>query len=124
MKPFCEIVVSDFLPSVRAIIANDLSNKYDLTQTQISEKLGITQPAISQYKRELRGHKVRAISSNNAVSNLISELSKDIAMGDVDCKFIHKKVCEICRTARKEKLLCKIHSDYNPLLDNCNLCSE
>ena len=124
MKPFCEIIVSDVLPGLRSILTNELSETYGMTQTHISKKLGMTQPAISQYMRNLRGRKVKIISSNKKIMDMIKELAKDIATKDVDSKYIHKKICEICKTVRKEGLICKIHEKSCPSLESCGLCFE
>lgn len=124
MKPFCEIIVSDVLPGLRSILTNELSETYGMTQTQISKKLGMTQPAISQYMRKLRGRKVKIISSNKKIMAMIKELAKDISTKDVDSKHIHKKICEICKTVRKESLICKIHEKSCPSLKSCRLCFE
>jgi len=49
MKPFCEIIVAKILPAMRAIITKELMQTYGFNQTEVAQKLGITQPAISQY---------------------------------------------------------------------------
>jgi len=55
MKPFCEAVVSKILPAVRAVVATKLITDYGFSQTQAARSMGVSQPAISQYKRNLRG---------------------------------------------------------------------
>jgi len=122
MKPFCEIIVSDVLPAIRAIVANDLSKTHGLTQTQISKKLGMTQPAISQYMRELRGRKVKTILGNKKTMDRIKKLSKQIAESDIDSKYIHKELCGICKVIREEGLICKLHEDACPTIGPCKMC--
>lgn len=121
MKPFCEIIVADVLPAFRALITDELSKTYGLSQTQISKKLGITQPAISQYKRELRGKKTKAIMSNKKIMQMIKRLSHDIATKDIDSVEIHKRLCEICRKAREEGLICSIHRKCASM-QTCDIC--
>ncbi|MFH1623323.1 MAG: hypothetical protein ABIA12_02285 [Candidatus Aenigmatarchaeota archaeon] len=122
MKPFCEIIVSDVLPALRAIITGELSKTYGLTQVQISRKLGITQPAVSQYRRELRGNNVRVISSNEKVMALVGKLASEIALADPDAKQMHKSICAICRKMREEGLVCKLHAGTYPIIGSCRIC--
>ncbi len=122
MKPFCEIIVSDVLPALRAIVTNDLSKTYGLSQIQISKKLGITQPAISQYKHEMRGQKTKLLLSNKNVMDLIKKLTHDIAIKDIGSTEIHKQLCKVCIKIREEGLICELHKDELPSIDVCNLC--
>ncbi len=122
MKPFCEIIVADVLPALRAIVANELSKAHGLTQTQISKKLGMTQPAISQYMSELRGRKVKIILSNKKVMELVKKLSQEIAIGDVSPEYIHKKLCEICKLIREEGVICDLHEEACPSIGPCKIC--
>ena len=124
MKPFCEIIVSDVLPAMRAVLANEMSKTYGLSQVQISKKLGITQPAISQYIRELRGQRAKVILSNEKMMDLIKKLAHDIAVDktDMGSKTLHKKFCLICRNIREEGLICKLHKDSWPSMGPCKIC--
>jgi len=124
MKPFCEVIVSDVLPALRAIIANEMAKSYGLSQVQISKKLGVSQPAISQYARELRGRKVKAILSNEETMKLIRKLSHDIALSDIDSKYIHKSLCAICKKIREEGLVCQMHTDMYPSIGPCKICFD
>ncbi len=126
MKPFCEIIVSDILPAMRAVLADKLSKTYGLSQTQISKKLGITQPAVSQYKRELRGQKAKIILSNKKTMELIKKLAHDIALDekDIDSKHLHKRMCSICKRIREEGLVCKLHEGAWPSMGPCKICFD
>ena len=53
-KNFFDMMVQEVLPSVRALMARKLL-EHGFSQKQAAEKLGLTQPAISQYKRNLWG---------------------------------------------------------------------
>ena len=61
MKLYCEVVVGEILPALRALITYDLIQNSGMTQAQIAKKLGLTQPAISQYGKYLRGEKVKEL---------------------------------------------------------------
>jgi len=111
MKIFCETVFSDILPALRSIIAKELLETYGMTQEEVSKKLGITQPAISQYKSAKRGSKVRLLTSNEKLMGLAKKIAAEIASGNV--KF-YEKVCEICKESRKEKIFSE--EEMHPLL--------
>ena len=61
VKIFCENIFDDIMPALRAIVANNLTSKYGMTQQEASKKLGLTQPAVSQYKSGLRGKKLKKL---------------------------------------------------------------
>jgi hypothetical protein len=122
MKPFCEIIVADILPAVRAVVAKELIEEYGLNQTEVSKKLSITQPAVSQYKRELRGTGVKILRSNKKVMSSIKKLSRKIASGKINSREIHQNFCEVCLKIRKEKIICRVHAGAHPSLAYCNIC--
>ena len=49
-----EVVAQDFLPAVRSLLAEQLSEDYGLYQEEIAETMNITQPAVSQYLNKKR----------------------------------------------------------------------
>ena len=54
MKPPCEVIVWYVIPTIRAELAKELV-KMGMSQKDISERLGITQSAVSQYIKDKRG---------------------------------------------------------------------
>jgi len=117
MKPFCEVVVADILPVIRAIITKELIDTYKLNQVEVARKLGVTQPAISQYRSKLRGQGVKILLANKKIASLIKKFAKEIATGDVKPQGMHKKLCDICRSIRMEKIICKMHGGVQ-----CYIC--
>jgi predicted transcriptional regulator len=100
MDPRCEIVGKYILPIYRSILARELVQKYNLTQTEAAKKLGTTQAAVSQYlssKRAYKGiehieqylPKIQAM----AVETARKIVSKEICIGDVTFDF-----CKLCST--------------------------
>lgn len=122
MKPFCEVIVADALPALRALITKELMQIHGLNQTEVSKKLGITQPAVSQYRRELRGHKLRLLLDNEEIMGLIKKLSHEIALSDMPAIGIHEKLCEICRKMREEGVICRLHASRYPSIGPCKIC--
>jgi len=102
MKTYCEIVVKYILPGIRAIIAKDLIEIYKLTQKEAAKRLGMTQPAISQYKKHLRGRRASILENDKEISEKISSLSKSLAERAVDTRKLKKEFCDICEFIRKK----------------------
>jgi hypothetical protein len=119
MKPFCDIIVTDVLPAIRALVAKELMQTYGLNQSETSKRLGVTQPAISQYRRELRGGRVRMLRVNKEVVRMIKELAASVSVGDAKNVAVQEKFCDICAVVRREKLICKQHFADSK---SCNVC--
>ncbi len=98
MKVFCETIFGDTLPAVRSLITNEMIKTYGLTQEQAAQKLGITQPAVSQYLNGLRGKRMQQITSNQKLMDWIKGLAAEIINGNTK---LHEKICEICAKTRK-----------------------
>lgn len=105
MKLACEYFVKNILPAVRALLARDLLEKYNLTQRETARRLEMTQPAISQYKNKLRGKKVKQLESCKKISEKIDELAEGIARQKMDKEEYDSEICKICKEARKESLI-------------------
>lgn len=113
MKTFCEIVVSDFLPAMRALVAKELINTYHMTQTEVAKKMGMTQPAISYYLRELRGTKVKVLEKNEKLIEFVKTTAAQIATDRHQVVNMH----EICKHLRDQNIL----TDREKL-QCCSLC--
>lgn len=53
----CEKIGKYLLPIFRSLVAKELVNTYNLTQTEAAQRLGTTQAAISQYVNSKRAFK-------------------------------------------------------------------
>jgi hypothetical protein len=124
MKPYCEIASQYLLPALRALVAKTLMEKYKLTQQDTALKLGLTQSAISQYMRQLRGSKIKTIEKDKIILDEIEKFSGRIASGELNSLTALSSFCDICRLIRKKKMLCEIHIKYFPELKDCNICLE
>jgi predicted transcriptional regulator len=122
MKPYCETVSQFLLPTMRALIAKNLMVKYKLTQQDVASKLGVTQSAISQYMRDLRGFKIKSIEKDENINKEIENFAGRIASGELNTLAALDAFCDICRSIRKKKLICDIHIKVSPELENCNVC--
>jgi uncharacterized protein len=122
MKPYCECVAQYVIPTMRALIAKRLMEKYKLTQQAAAIKLGLTQSAVSQYIRNLRGSKVKTIENDEVVKNEIESFVDRIQSGDLNPLTSMEQFCKICKAIRKRKLLCDIHIKSFPDLKECKSC--
>lgn len=111
MKLFCETIFDDTLPAVRAIITNEMIQTYGLNQFEIAERLGVTQPAVSQYLNGLRGKRVKQLMSNSKLMEWIKNLTADIMDGRVR---LLENVCDICATTRTHEIYSE--KELNPFL--------
>ena len=121
MKPLCEIIVKEVLPGLRAVICKELMVNYNLNQSQISELLGVSQPAVSQYLREIRGNNNK-ILENQEVFPEIKNLCQNIYEKKVDHSQLSMELCKICKLITSKGLVCELHKNSHPKMDNCKVC--
>lgn len=102
MRPPCEKVFKDALPTIRALLVKDLTDRHGLNQVEVAKRLGITQPAVSQYLRSLRGASyTKALLKRSNVMGSLRNLSNVIASGKARETQIAEMYCEICRVLRE-----------------------
>ncbi|MHC3439642.1 thiamine-phosphate synthase family protein [Natrialbaceae archaeon A-gly3] len=81
MKFVEEIVVEEFLPTVRSMLAGELRER-GLTQREVAEVLGISQSAVSKYAHgDVRTND--RIAEDDRVRDLVSRLGDGLATGDI-----------------------------------------
>ncbi len=97
---FCAKVITELMPSVRSFVSNKLIQS-GLSQEKTSSLLGVTQPAISQYKKKVRGALYKQMEANDKFSSYLCKISDDILSHNTD---INAKTCEICRKAKASGL--------------------
>lgn len=124
MKPYCETVAQYVIPTMRALIAKRLMEKYKLTQQSAALKLGLTQSAVSQYVRNLRGSKIKSIEKDENINREIEIFVDKIASGNMNSLKTLNDFCNICKLIRKKRLLCDIHIKAFPEMKDCKVCLE
>ena len=102
MNPFCVTYANDILPVVKAMIAKKMMEDYKLSQNKIAMILNMTQPAISQYKRSLRGYKMNIIESNQKVLDLMEKITEELALGELSDSEKNLIYCRICKALREK----------------------
>ncbi len=109
---------------MRAVVARKLVEKHGFSQKVAAERLGTTQPAISQYKRELRGHKVKMFKNNPKVLEMIDSIAKRTASGELSQDQVTLEFCSVCKFMRSSGIVCEIHRKMYPSLENCRICLD
>jgi hypothetical protein len=120
MKPPCEVVCLEILPAARAYIANRLAEK-GLPQMKIAELMGLTQPAVSQYRRKMRGLSTDMFEKNAELRRRMDGLAERIANG-LPVKDQSVTFKEICKYILRKGLACDLHKRNDRSLDDCDIC--
>lgn len=118
MKPPCEIVVWYVIPSIRSKLAKELLN-LGMKQKDISELLDITQPAVSQYISDKRGHEIQF---DPIVEQYIKDMAKDMQTGKLQPIDLIPRFCHICKTIKTQEVLCQLHKEKVNIPEHCSVC--
>jgi len=124
MKPVCEVMVMEVLPGIRAMVARKLIEKHNLSQKAAAERLGTTQPAISQYKRRLRGSGMDSLQRSPRLIEMIDSIASGAASGRLSQEEITTEFCSVCRFMRSSGMVCEFHRRMYPSLENCTICMD
>jgi len=89
----------NIFPGLRAMIALELQQNYNLNQSDIAKKLFVSQPAISQYTRQLRGGKNRKIFESPEVKEAVKKACQRINEG-LTKEQLDEEFCKICKIIR------------------------
>ncbi|HIH35754.1 MAG TPA: helix-turn-helix domain-containing protein [Methanosphaera sp.] len=118
MKPPCEIVVWYVIPSIRSKLAKELL-KLGMKQKEISQLLDITQPAVSQYISDKRGHE---INFSPEVEKYIQNMAKEMTTGELQPIDLIPRFCHVCKTVKTQEVLCQLHKEKVNIPSYCNIC--
>ncbi|RDE12483.1 MAG: hypothetical protein C4K49_09975 [Candidatus Thorarchaeota archaeon] len=121
MRPPCELVLREFLPVIRARTAVALRQR-GLSQSEIAERLDITQAAVSKYL----SHRVAAKETDLGDKALGEKLADIIISGSSSSDQAVKAVCTACMYLRLGSTICARHKQTVPKLKetDCHVCSE
>jgi predicted transcriptional regulator len=117
MKPPCELIVWYVIPTIRAELAKEMI-KLGLSQKEVSERLGITQSAVSQYVKDKRG---KGIPVNKQVRKAIKALAKEVVEGNTG-KDVIPGICAVCAIVKQSGSLCDLHRQEDADLEGCEMC--
>lgn len=121
----CEVAVKCVLPVVRAMVARELMTTKGLRQVEVANLLGVSQPAISFYQRNIRG-KAIDLENDREIRRMISKVVGSLAQGSLSHRDLILMYCGICKTIRAKGLLCNLHKAFDPSIDTakCSLCKS
>ena len=122
MQFICEIVPSSFLSPLRRAIAQELAS-LGYVQIEIAKILGVSQPVVSSYLKDLKGS-LTSITSRPAFEELVSGLIMRIKSEPSSPIDLMEVICQECQQFRTAGPLCEIHRkktsmDFPP---DCNIC--
>lgn len=123
MKQPCEIVVTKIIPQIRAVVAKTLISKYEMRQKDVSEKLGITPAAVSQYLSSTRGGDETLLKMFPEIKEKAEKIAGNITIGEANGADIVSLMCEICINLRKNPNFCKYHRMFMQP-DKCRICYD
>jgi predicted transcriptional regulator len=119
----CEVAVKCVLPVVRAVVARELTVRYQLKQVEAARLLGVSQPAVSLYHRNMRGGSID-LEKDSFIRDLAAKIAESLVKGSLSRKELILKYCEICKAIRAKGLLCDLHKAFDSAIDTekCKLC--
>jgi predicted transcriptional regulator len=105
------------------MIAKELMASHGLRQVEAAGLLGVSQPAISLYCRNIRG-KAIDLENDYDIKRLVTQMSASLVKGDSSHRDMVVMYCRVCRTIRAKGLLCELHKAFDPLVnvEKCELC--
>jgi predicted transcriptional regulator len=114
----CEIIVKDYLPFMKAIIARELAESHKLKQLEIASLLGITQASVSYYLTSKRGYGSELSKKLPMLEDIGRKLAEDLVKGTPSSN-VMKTVCDLCKSLKVYDVLC---GTYNNNRTPCPPC--
>jgi len=109
-----EVVVDEFLPTFRALLAAELRDQ-GLTQSEVAELLGISQSAVSKYAHGEVETNDR-LAADDRVTELVERLGEGLAGGDVTPVQALVEAEVLIRQLERGDLLARLHEEAFPPL--------
>lgn len=103
MKYEIEIITNEILPAIRSLITEELREEYGHNQNEIALKLGLTQPAVSNYLNNSRANQELLTKMRNDPQIMV--LIKDASSKAAKDQTYTDDVDSIIRNIRDKGLL-------------------
>ena len=110
-----EVIVWYVLPAIRRKITRRLIYEHSLPQKEIAKRFGLTEPAISQYKKGVRGD----VEFDPKIMEVINESARKIAEDEASAP---REVQRVLKFIEKSGFLCNFHKKYGVVHDECQMC--
>ena len=109
-----EVVVEEFLPTVRSMLAEDLRDR-GFTQHEVADALGISQSAVSKYAHGDVARNERVVADQR-VGDLVERVGKGLAAGDMSPIAALVEIEVLIRQLEEGDLLAELHEEAMPAL--------
>lgn len=121
----CEVAVKSVVPSIRAYVATELTQSFNMKQTDVAELLGITQTAVSKYTTHVRGAALK-IDQTKEIQSMMKKIANQLANGKITRQDLVFKFCEVCITVRKAGIMCNLCKRSDPTINvkTCLICKS
>jgi len=121
----CETAVKSVLPAIRAYIAKELTQTHKMKQNDVASLLGITQTAVSKYVGNIRGQAIK-IDQSKEIQSMIKTIATAVLSESISGSQLTLRLCEVCRTVRRNGFMCKLCKRSDPKLDikTCLICKS
>lgn len=118
----CEMATKAVVPTIRAMVAKELSESYRMKQGDIAGLLGLTQSAVSQYLGNVRGRTLD-LEGVSEVEAVVKDLARALTINS-SSRAVCDRYCEACRIIRKKRIMCQLHSRLDPSFNttDCDVC--
>ena len=114
-----EVVVDEFLPTVRSMLAEDLRER-GFTQREVAEALGISQSAVSKYAHgEVARHD--AVVADERVRETVERVGEGLASGDMSPVAALVEIEVLIRRLEEGDLLAELHEEAMPALADADV---
>jgi len=114
MKFVEEVVVEEFLPTFRSMLAEALRDR-GLTQHEVAETLGISQSAVSKYAHGDVSRRPEVLEDDR-VRELVAEAAEGLATGDMSRVQALVEAEVLVRRLEEGDLLARLHEEAMPEL--------
>ena len=120
-----EIESRSLIPALRAILAKDLAKKHNIREDKISQMLGVTQAAVSNYIRGIRGDPklIEKLLGEIQVAIMITEITDSLASDRAYTPSSLSKFIGLCNYIKSSLLICDIHHNLESNIDE-QVCKE
>lgn len=114
MKFIEEVVVEEFLPTFRSMLAAELRDR-EFTQHEVAEALGISQSAVSKYAHGSVSQR-QEVLDDERVQDLVERIAEGLASGDMSSVQALVEAEVLIRQLEQGDLLATLHEEAMPAL--------
>jgi len=123
-----EIEAKSLIPAIRAILAKKLIKEYKMKEEIVGKVLGVTQAAISNYVRGIRGdiELIDKLLSVPEVMRKVDDIAQDLVSNKAYTPSTMAKFVELCNFMRYSFIICEVHHKIESNIDEqvCELCKD